>query len=78
MTATRFTCSLLKADEPACTNYARVTVVDAECGKARACPAHAVTALEGIRGARVDWTDSKGLNEYETKALEIAEERSRP
>jgi hypothetical protein len=29
----------------------------------RACPRHAVVALNGIIGAHVDWPDSKGLNE---------------
>jgi hypothetical protein len=43
---------------------------------ARACPRHAVAALNGIVGAHVDWPESKGLNEWEHKALELAEERS--
>jgi hypothetical protein len=43
---------------------------------ARACPRHAVAALEGIASARVDWADSKGLNQWERKALEMSEERS--
>jgi hypothetical protein len=37
---------------------------------------HAVAALNGIVGAQVDWPDSKGLSEWERKALELAEERS--
>jgi hypothetical protein len=43
---------------------------------ARACPRHAVAALDGIASAFVDWADSKGLNEWERTALELAEERS--
>ena len=31
----------------------------------------------GITGAHVDWADSKGLNEWECKALELSEERSK-
>lgn len=76
MGQTRFTCTLTKADEPACQSYARVTIVDAEGTSARACPRHAVAALNGITDARVDWADSKGLNEWERKALGLAEERS--
>jgi hypothetical protein len=76
MAQTRFICTLTKADEPACPSYARVTIVDAEGTSARACPRHAVAALNGITGARVDWPDSKGLNEWERNALELAEERS--
>ncbi len=30
MTQTRFTCTLTRADEPACQSYARVTIVDSE------------------------------------------------
>ena len=33
MTQTRFTCTLTRADEPACQSYARVTIVDAEGGQ---------------------------------------------
>jgi hypothetical protein len=76
MAQTRFTCSLTRADEPACQSYARVTIVDSEGARARGCPHHAVAALDGIAGAHVDWTDSKGLNQWERKALEISEERS--
>ena len=36
-----------------------------------------VAALDGITGAHVDWADSKGLNEWECKALELSEERSK-
>ena len=76
MTQTRFTCTLTRADEPACQSYARVTIVDSEGASARACPRHAVAALDCIASAHVDWADSKGLNHWERKALELAEERS--
>ena len=76
MTQTRFTCTLTQADEPACQSYARVTIRDAGGDSARACPRHAVAALDGIASAHVDWADSKGLNEWERKALELAGERS--
>jgi hypothetical protein len=76
MTQTRFTCTLTRADEPACQSYARVTIVDSEGATARCCPHHAVAALDGIARARVDWPDSKGLNQWEHAALELAEERS--
>ena len=76
MAQTRFACKLIKADELPCPSYARVTIVDAQGGSARACPSHGIAALDGIAGAHVDWTDSKGLNEWEHKALELAEERS--
>ena len=39
--------------------------------------AHAGAALDGIAGAHVDWADSRGLNQWERKALELSEERSR-
>ena len=61
MAHTRFTCTLTIADEPACTSYVRVTVTGAEGGTARGCPRHAVAALDGITGARVDWADSREL-----------------
>jgi hypothetical protein len=77
MAGARFTCSLTKVDEPVCTTYARVTVVDGVGDIARACPRHAVAALNGISGARIDWDDSKGLNEFEIMALKITEERSK-
>src|SRR5690242_11597338 len=48
---------LTRSDEPKCTNYARVTIVDATGDSTRACPQHAVAALDGIEGARVDWAD---------------------
>ena len=37
--------------------------------------ADVLATLDGITGAHVDWTDSKGLNEWERKALELSEER---
>jgi len=76
MPQTRFTCTLTTADEPACQSYARVTITDAQGTSARGCPRHAVAALNGLTGAHVDWADSKGLNEWERQALELAEERS--
>ena len=76
MTQTRYTCTLTRAGEPACQSYAHVTIVDIEGTSGRACPRHAVAALNGIVGAHVYWPDSKGLNEWERKALELAEERS--
>jgi hypothetical protein len=77
MAQTRFTCTLTTADEPARTSYARVTIVDSEGTTARGCPRHAVAALNGLTGAHVDWADSKGLNDWERQALDLAEERSR-
>jgi hypothetical protein len=76
MAQTRFTCTLTQANEPACQSYARVTITDAKGDSTRACPRHAVAALDGIASAHVDWADSKGLNEWERKALELAGERS--
>jgi hypothetical protein len=76
MAQTRFTCTLTTADEPACQSYARVTITDAEGATARGCPRHAVAALNRLAGAHVDWADSKGPNEWERQALELAEERS--
>jgi hypothetical protein len=32
--------------------------------------------LNGITGLRVDWDDSRGLNEYERSAIELTEECS--
>jgi len=77
MAQSRFTCTLTRADEPVCQSYARVTIVDSEGTTARGCPRHAVAALDGITGAHVAWADSKGLNEWDCKALELAEERSK-
>jgi hypothetical protein len=76
MTQTRFTCTVTQADESACHSYARVTITDSEGATARGCPQHAVAALDSIAGAHVDWADSKGLNKWERKALELSEERS--
>jgi hypothetical protein len=70
----RFQCTLTLSDEPTCTTYARVTITDSVGDSARACTRHAVRALEGIDRARVDWADTKGLNEFERKALELTEE----
>ena len=77
MAQTRFTCSLTRADEPACLSYARVTIADSEGATARGCPRHAVAPLDGITGAHVDWADSNGLNEWERTALELPEDRSK-
>jgi hypothetical protein len=74
MPGPRFTCTLTTQAEPACTTYARVTITDATGDHARACARHAVAALDAIDGAHVDWADSRGLNEYEQKALELSEE----
>jgi len=65
MAQTRFTCTLTRADEPACQCYARVTITGSEGATARGCPRHAVAALDGITGAHVDWADSKALNQWE-------------
>jgi len=70
MAQTRFTCTLTTADEPACQSCARVTIVDTERTSARACPRH---ALDALNGAQVNWPDSKGFNEWEPRALELAE-----
>ncbi len=77
MAQTRFTCTLTRADEPACQSYARVTITDSDGATARGCPRHAVAVLDGITGTHVDWADSKGLNEQERKTLELSEEWSR-
>jgi hypothetical protein len=69
MAQTRFTCTLTTSDEPACQSYARVTIADTEGASARACPRHAIAALDGITCAHVDWADSKGLNEWSAKPL---------
>jgi hypothetical protein len=76
MTA-RFRCVLTRADEAPCTSYARVTLTDATGDTARGCPRHALAALDGITGARVDWADTRGLNQYERAALELAEDTAR-
>jgi hypothetical protein len=77
MAQTRFTCTLTRADEPACPSYARVTIMDSEGASARACPGHAVAALDGITGAHVDWADSRDLSQWERTALELSGERSK-
>ena len=38
MTQTRFTCTLTRADQPACQAYARVTIMDPQDATARGCP----------------------------------------
>ncbi len=78
MAQTRFTCTLTRADEPVCQSCARVTITDSDGATARGCPRHPVTALDGITTAHVAWADSKGLNRWERKALELSEERSKP
>ena len=35
-----------------------------------------IVALATLNGAHVNWPDSKGLNEWGCKALELTEERS--
>jgi hypothetical protein len=35
-----------------------------------------VAPLNGIVGSHLDWLESNGLNGWERKALELAEERS--
>jgi hypothetical protein len=77
MAQTRFTCTLTRADQPACQSYARVTIMDSEDATARGCPRYAAAALDGISATRVDWADSKGPNEHERMAIELAEEHSR-
>jgi hypothetical protein len=76
MTQTRFTRTPTQADKPVCQSYVRVTIIDAQGDSSRACPRHAAAALNGISRAWVDWPDSKGLNQWERTALELAEERS--
>jgi len=76
MDASRFRCLLTIADEGPCGRYARVTVIDLDSESVRGCARRAVQALNGITGLRVDWDDSRGLNEYERSAIELAEERS--
>jgi hypothetical protein len=71
----RFRCRLTRADEPECGEVAKVTIKDVTGQGSRACLTHAIAALEGIDGAEVDWDDSKGLGEYERKALELTKPR---
>jgi hypothetical protein len=59
-----------------CDRCARVTIQDAGGQRDRACPRHAVAALDGLASARVIWDDSRGVSEHEATALRIAEERS--
>jgi hypothetical protein len=53
-----------------------VTIADALGDITRGCVKHAIDALDHITGARVDWTDTKGLNEFELKALQLTDERA--
>ena len=71
MAAQRFRCM-----ERECDRYARVSIEDAEGQRVRACPRHAVAAIDGLAGARVVWDDTRAINEYEVTALRLAEERS--
>jgi hypothetical protein len=48
-----------------------------EGATARGYPRHAIAALDGIAAAHINWADSKGLNEWERRALELSEERSK-
>jgi hypothetical protein len=61
---------------PQCDRHARVTIEDRARQRDRACPRHAVHALNHLVGARVIWDDSQGINEHEATALRLAEERS--
>jgi hypothetical protein len=72
MTARRFQCM----EGPQCDRYARVTIEDITYQRGRACPHHAVDALNRPAGARIIWDDTRGLNEHEATALHLAEERS--
>ena len=72
MAQTRFTCTLTRADEPACQTYARVTITDSEGASARACPRH---ARRHHRRTSTGPTPG-GLNQWERKALGLSEERS--
>jgi hypothetical protein len=65
---TQFTCTLTTTDETACHSYARVTIVAAQGASAPACSRHAVARVNGMTGAHLDWSDSKGLNEWERNA----------
>ena len=51
--------------------------MDSQGATARGRPRHAIAALDDITGAHVDWADSKGLNQWVRKALELSEERSK-
>ena len=77
MARTRFTCTLTRAGEPGCQSCSRVTIPDSGGTTARGCPRHAAAALNGLTSAHVDWADSKGLNEWERKAVELTRERSK-
>jgi len=66
----------LRCMEAKCDRYARVCIEDGAGQSARACPRHAVAALDGLADARVVWDDTSGINEWEVTALLLAEERS--
>ena len=51
--------------------------MDSEGATARGCSRHVVAVLGGITGAHVDWADSKGLNQWKRKVLELSGERSK-
>jgi hypothetical protein len=53
-----------------------VTIEDITHQRDRACPRHAVEALNRLASARVIWDDTHGINEHEATALRLAEERS--
>jgi hypothetical protein len=67
----------LRCMEGECDRYARVSIEDAERQRVRACPRHAVAALDGLAGAHIVWDNTHGINEHEVIALRIAEERSK-
>ena len=71
MAAQRFRCTDTRSDR-----YARVTIEDVEGELARVCAYHALAAFECLARARVVWDDTRGINEHETIALRIAEQRS--
>lgn len=64
-------CTLTRADEPACETPAVVAIVDADGKSARACLPHAIAALDGIRGSKVDWSKFTG-SDMARKALELS------
>jgi hypothetical protein len=75
MAQTGFTCTLTRADEPACQSYAQVTIMGSEGALARGCPWSAVPALDSITGAYVDWSDS-GPQRMGAQGLELVAGRS--
>jgi hypothetical protein len=85
MAQTRFTCTLTRADEPACQSCTRVTIMDSEGASARACPRRArrhhrrsrgLGRLQGPqRGGRkpLSWPKSKA-----SSGSQSAQDYSRP